>query len=69
MENISIMIERIDAATREQTSRTRQVVEAVSCLREIAENNAQRSAELDHVVDMLTRQTAALGEEVGAFKV
>lgn len=68
MENISLMIERIDEATREQTSRVRQVLEAVASLRDVGENNALRAAELNQVVESLTRQTAALDEEVGAFK-
>lgn len=68
MENISLMIERIDEATRQQAQRTRQVLVAVTSVREIAENNALRTAELDQVVETLTLQTTALGDEVGAFK-
>ncbi|OHB26366.1 MAG: hypothetical protein A2X84_07275 [Desulfuromonadaceae bacterium GWC2_58_13] len=68
MEHISLMIERIDEATRQQTEKIRQVLQAVSSLRTVSENNALRAAELDQVVDTLTQQTAALGEEVGAFK-
>jgi methyl-accepting chemotaxis protein len=63
------MIERIDAATREQTQRSAQVVEAVASIRAIAEGNAARTAELDQVMAILSRQTAALEDEVGAFKV
>jgi len=69
MERIRTMVERIDEATREQTQRCRQVVEAVASIRQIAEGNAGRTAELDQVVDILSRQTDALEEEVGAFKV
>ncbi len=68
MENISIMIERIDEATRQQAEKVRQVLGAVASLRSIAESNALRTSELDQVVDTLTEQTTALGEEVGAFK-
>jgi methyl-accepting chemotaxis protein len=68
MENVSLMIERIDEATRQQTEKIRQVLQAVSSLRSVAENNALRASELDQVVDTLTQQTAALGEEVGAFR-
>lgn len=68
MEQIQTMIERIDGATQEQSSRSRQVVEAVSSLREIAEGNAGRTAELDHVVEILLRQTEALEKEVGMFQ-
>ncbi len=68
MENISLMIERIDEATKQQTEKVSQVLGAVSSLRSVAENNALRTAELDQVVETLTEQTAALGEEVGAFK-
>jgi len=69
MEKIRTMIERIDEATREQNQRSRQVLEAVSSIRNIAEGNASRTAELDQVVDSLSRQTSTLEEEVGAFKV
>jgi len=68
MEQIRSMIERIDEATREQIQRNRQVVEAVSSIREIAEGNAGQTAEMDQIVDMLSHQTAALENEVGAFK-
>jgi methyl-accepting chemotaxis protein len=69
MEQVRTMIERIDAATREQTQRSTQVVEAVASIRQIAEGNAARTAELDQVMAILSRQTAALEDEVGAFKV
>ncbi len=69
MEQIRAMIERIDEATREQTRSSTQVVEAVSAIRAIAESNAGRTAEMDQVVEILSRQAAALEEEVGAFKV
>jgi methyl-accepting chemotaxis protein len=68
MENISLMIERIDEATRQLSERSRQVLGAVASIREIAEDNALRTTELDQVVETLTQQTAALGDEVGAFK-
>jgi methyl-accepting chemotaxis protein len=63
------MIERIDEATREQNQRSRQVLEAVSSIRMIAEGNAGRTAELDLVVESLSLQTSTLEEEVGAFRV
>jgi methyl-accepting chemotaxis protein len=69
MERIRTMIERIDGATREQTQRSRQVLEAVSSIRVISESTASRTAELDQVVETLTRQTSTLEDEVGAFKV
>jgi methyl-accepting chemotaxis protein len=69
MERIRTMIERIDEATREQNQRSRQVLEAVSSIRNIAEGNAGRTAELDLVVESLSRQTSTLEEEVGAFRV
>lgn len=68
MERIRSMIERIDEATREQSGRTRQVVEAVSSIREVSESTSLRTSELDQVVEILSRQTAALEGEVGAFK-
>jgi methyl-accepting chemotaxis protein len=63
------MIERIDEATREQNQRSRQVLEAVSSIRNIAEGNASRTAELDQVVESLSRQTSSLEAEVGAFRI
>jgi methyl-accepting chemotaxis protein len=69
LEKVRTMIERIDEATREQTQRSRQVVEAVSSIRTIAESNAARTAELDQVVDLLSRQTSTLESEVGAFQI
>jgi methyl-accepting chemotaxis protein len=69
MERIRSMIERIDEATREQNQRSRQVLEAVSSIRKVAEGNAGRTAELDQVVESLSRQTSTLEEEVGAFRV
>ena len=69
MEQIRNMIERIDEATREQTQRSRQVVDAVAKVKQIAEKNAVRTTDLDQVVESLTKQTTALEEEVGAFKV
>jgi len=69
MEQIRNMIERIDEATRDQTKRSRQVVDAVAKVKKIAEENAVRTTELDQVVEILTKQTTALEEEVGAFKV
>jgi len=59
----------VSRATREQTERSRQVVEAVSNVRGISENNAARTAELDQVVEILARQTTELEGEVDAFKV
>jgi methyl-accepting chemotaxis protein len=69
MERIRTMINIIDDATRELTSRSRDVVNAVGKVRKIAENNASRTAELDHVVETLTQLTSTLEEEVGVFKI
>jgi len=68
MEQIRQMIGRIDAATRELTQRSRQVVEGAGSVHKVAESNASRTAELDQVVETLSRLTHALEEEVGAFK-
>jgi methyl-accepting chemotaxis protein len=68
MEQIRTMIERIDEATRAQTARCRQVVEAVSQIRSIAEGTVLRTGQLDQVVDILSKQTDALENEVGTFK-
>jgi len=48
--------------------RSRQVVTAVAQIRQIAENNSLRTGELDQVVEDLSKQTATLEDEVGAFK-
>lgn len=69
MEQIRSMIERIDSTTKDQALQNSQVVEAVYRIREIAENTEGRTAEFDEVVELLARQTAALEEEMGAFKV
>jgi len=69
IEKIRMMIERIDEATREQSQRSRQVVEAVSSIRGIAENNLSRTSEFDQVIEALKSQTKTLENEVGAFKV
>jgi methyl-accepting chemotaxis protein len=69
MENVRSMIEQINGATHSQNERSQQVLKLFSELREIAEANSQRTRELDEVVETLTRQTAALEEEMGAFKV
>ena len=69
MEQIRSMISIIDNATRELTKRSRDVVDAVGSVHKVAENNASRTAELDHVVETLTRLTSALEEEVGVFKI
>ncbi len=69
MEQIRSMISLIDDSTRELTKRSRDVVDAVGSVHKVAENNASRTAELDHVVETLTRLTEALEEEVGVFKI
>jgi len=69
MEQIRMMITVIDDATQELTGRSRDVVNAVGSVHKVAESNASRTAELDHVVETLTRLTKDLEEEVGVFKV
>ncbi len=69
IENIRSMIEQINDATHSQNERSKLVLNLFSELREIAEANSQSTRELDEVVETLTRQTAALEEEMGAFKV
>jgi len=69
MEQIRSMISIIDDSTRSLTQRSRDVVDAVGSVHKVAENNASRTAELDHVVETLTRLTDALEEEVGVFKI
>ena len=69
MEQIRSMISLIDDSTRSLTQRSRDVVDAVGSVHKVAESNASRTADLDHVVETLTRLTAALEEEVGVFKI
>ncbi len=69
MERIRSMISIIDEATRELTKRSRDVVDAVSSVHKVAESNASRTAELDHVVETLARLTNTLEEEVGVFQI
>ncbi len=69
MEQIRTMISCIDESTRELTNRSRDVVTAVGSVHKVAENNASRTAELDHVVETLSRLTRALEEEIGAYKI
>jgi methyl-accepting chemotaxis protein len=69
MEQIRSMISVIDGATRELTRRSRDVVFAVGSVHKVAENNANRTTELDHVVETLARLTSALEEEVGVYKI
>jgi methyl-accepting chemotaxis protein len=69
MVQIREMISIIDDATRELTKRSRDVVDAVGSVHKVAEDNASRTAELDHVVETLTRLTSTLEEEVGVFKI
>ncbi len=69
MEQIRSMISIIDNATQELTKRSRDVVDAVGSVHKVAESNASRTAEMDHVVETLTRLTSALEEEVGVFKI
>ncbi len=68
MDQIRSMIERIDQVSRSLNQRSREVVEAVSGLHRIAEGTAARTTELDEVVEILSTQSAALENEVGAFK-
>lgn len=68
MENIRNMMQQIDQASREQSTRSQQVVTAVSAVRQVAENNAARTAELDKVVENLAEQANVLEKEIGSFK-
>lgn len=69
IEKIRHMASRIDAAAKEHLRRNREMVESMLHLRSLAESNINRTAELDQVVDILSRQTATLEKEMGAFKV
>jgi len=68
MENIRNMMQQIDQASKAQSTRSQQVVAAVSSVRQIAESNAARTAELDKVVENLAEQAHVLEKEIGSFK-
>jgi len=68
MENIRNMMQQIDQASKDQSTRSQQVVEAVSAVRNVAESNAVRTAELDKVVEDLAEQAEVLEKEIGSFK-
>ena len=68
MEAIRATIEKINETIREQSLRARQAVEAISAIREIADDNTLRSNELDQVVELLSKLTSVLEQEVGTFK-
>ncbi len=68
MENIRNMLQQIDAASKEQSDRSRQVVEAASAVRKVAEENAARTTELDKVVEDLAKQSDILDKQIGSFK-
>jgi methyl-accepting chemotaxis protein len=69
MEKIRAMIENINHAVHEQKQRSRQVVQAVSQAREVADGNVALTRELDAVVEGLSLHARTLKEEMGAFKV
>ncbi len=69
MEHIQQMIELIDSATREQNQRSNEVIQSVAMVRQIAEDNADRAADMDAVVADLSEQAQDLRKEMGAFKV
>ncbi len=69
MEHIQQMIEVIDDATRAQHDRSNEVVESVAMVHRIAEENAERTGDMDSVVKNLSEQAALLQKEIGAFKV
>ena len=69
MEHIQQMIELIDSATREQNQRSNEVVQSVAMVRKIAEDNADRAADMDAFVAELSEQAEDLHQEMGAFKV
>ena len=68
MENIRNMLQQIDAASKEQSERSRQVVEAASAVRKVADENASRTTELDKVVEDLATQSDILEKQIGSFK-
>jgi len=62
------MMQQIDQASKDQSERSRQVVDAVSAVRKVAEENAARTSELDKVVENLAEQANVLEKEIGSFK-
>jgi methyl-accepting chemotaxis protein len=62
-------ISQIDAATRELSKRSSQLLADAGSVQTVAESNASRTAELDQVAEVLARLTKSLEEDVGAFKL
>ena len=69
MEHIQQMIELIDSATREQNQRSSEVVQSVAMVRQIAEDNADRAADMDSVLADLSVQAQELYDGMGDFKI
>ena len=68
MERIRDMLQQIDQSSKQQSERSRQVVEAVSEIRKVAESNAERTKELDTIVENLAEQASVLDKQIGSFK-
>jgi methyl-accepting chemotaxis protein len=68
MERVRAMMQQIDRSSQEQSTRSRQMVEAISEIRKVAESNAARTAELDQVVERLASQATVLDKEIGSFR-
>jgi methyl-accepting chemotaxis protein len=68
MENIRNMLQQIDQSSKDQSVRSRQLVEAASAVRKVAEENAVRTTELDKVVENLAEQSDVLEKQIGSFK-
>lgn len=67
-QTIRALVDAIAVSTQQQTTRTGQVVAVVSGIRAVAEDNAERAAEMDRALEGLTRATGELEGQVGAFK-
>ena len=62
------MLQQIEQASKDQSERSRQVVDAASAVRKVAEETATRTTELDKVVDNLAEQSDILEKQIGSFK-
>ncbi|HEY5673081.1 MAG TPA: methyl-accepting chemotaxis protein [Malonomonas sp.] len=69
IEHIQQMIELIDSATRELNHRSNEVVQSVTMVRQIAEDNAERAADMDAVFADLSDQAQELYNGMGDFKI
>ncbi len=68
MDQIRTMVERIDEAIRALNTRSHEVGEAISVIRSIAEENTERTADLDQAVDILSQISTSMENRVSTYQ-